>query len=60
MLSLMRFPSSNLAVDMAKAAEVFDVSLRVIECCVRRARRDTPQAVVGWFLILFLLFENYT
>jgi len=36
LLTLMRFPSSQEGIDLTRAAEVFDVSLRIIECCVRR------------------------
>ena len=32
---------------MAKAAEVFDVSLRVIECCVKRGKRGVPEDNIG-------------
>lgn len=39
LFSLMRFPSSRKSIDMMKAAEVFDVSLRLIECCVRQGAK---------------------
>nr|XP_018667950.1 peroxidasin-like isoform X2 [Ciona intestinalis] len=39
LLALVRFPSTRAGVDLARAAEVFDVALRMIECCVRRGMR---------------------
>ena len=35
----MRFPSSAETVDMTRAAEIFEVSLRMIECCVRQGMK---------------------
>lgn len=35
----MRFPSTREGIDVTRAAEVFDVSLRMIECCVKRGMR---------------------
>jgi len=35
----MRFPSTQEGIDMSRAAEVFDVSLRMIECCVRQGMK---------------------
>ena len=39
LLALMRFPTTQEGIDVTKAAEVFDVSLRMIECCVKRGMK---------------------
>nr|XP_039257330.1 peroxidasin-like isoform X1 [Styela clava] len=39
LLALMRFPSTRRGVNMMRAAEVFEVSLHMIECCIRRGAK---------------------
>uniref|UniRef100_H2ZDY5 Cell adhesion molecule-related/down-regulated by oncogenes n=1 Tax=Ciona savignyi TaxID=51511 RepID=H2ZDY5_CIOSA len=50
LLTLVRFPSTRAGVDFARAAEVFDVTLRMIECCVRQGmklKNDEEQDVIS-------------